>query len=78
MNFFAKLLERLRGEPSVSALVADMQQQQKRLSDAAAKLKELAALRRAEAEALAKRVKAHSDDADWAERVAKKFGDLIK
>ena len=68
----------ITGEPNVAGLVANIERQRNDLATAAGKLRDLANKRKASAEALAKRAEAHAKDADWASRIADKFGDLIK
>jgi hypothetical protein len=72
------LRAQFRGEPSVANLVSDMKRQQERLAEAAKQLKDLAAARRAEADELARRIAAHTKDAEWAERVATKYDEFIR
>ena len=64
--------------PNIEKLVAGIKRQQEALAAAATKLREESAITRAKIKQLTEDADACDKDATWAERVADKFGDLIK
>lgn len=78
VDFLMNLLARLRGEPSVTALVQNLEKQQAKLAAAAKQLQALAHEKRKTAAEMQARAEANAAEADRADRICCKIGDLIK